>query len=71
MSVGRRADLTVLRFDRDFACLPVTDPSASLLTTGTPKIVDTVLVDGEVVVSDGCSTRIEVAALTDALAVLA
>ena len=61
---GRAADLTLLRFDRDFATLPVTDPGASLLTTGTPRIVDTVLVGGEVVVTDGRSTRIDVAALT-------
>ncbi|MFT4087304.1 MAG: amidohydrolase family protein [Gordonia sp. (in: high G+C Gram-positive bacteria)] len=65
---GRSADLTLLRFDRDFACLPVGDPGASLLTTGTPRIVDTVLVDGEAVVVDGRSTRIDQAALTAALA---
>jgi 5-methylthioadenosine/S-adenosylhomocysteine deaminase len=64
---GRRADLTVVRFGRDFACLPVTDPGASLLTTATPRVVDTVLVDGEVVVADGRSTRIDTAALTEAL----
>lgn len=58
----------VPRFARDFACLPVGDPGASLLTTGTPRIVDTVIVDAEVVVSDGRSTRIDTAALTDGLA---
>lgn len=68
VAAGRTADPTLIRFTRDFACLPVGDPGASLLTTGTPRIVDTVIVDGEVVVSDGRSTRIDTAALTDALA---
>ncbi|MEQ6899771.1 amidohydrolase family protein [Nocardioides sp. YIM 152588] len=70
VGVGRPADLTLVRFGRDFACLPVTDPGASLLTTGTPRIVDTVLVDGEVVVADGRSTRVDVEALTRELAAL-
>jgi 5-methylthioadenosine/S-adenosylhomocysteine deaminase len=65
--VGRAADLVLVRFDRDFACLPVADPGASLLTTGTPKIVDTVLVAGDVVVADGRSTRIDTDALTETL----
>ncbi|MER7555795.1 amidohydrolase family protein [Nocardioides sp. NPDC126508] len=64
---GRAADLALIRFDRDFACLPVTDPGASLLTTGTPRIIDTVLVAGEMVVADGRSTRIDSAGLTRAL----
>lgn len=67
VTVGRPADLTLLRFDRDFACLPVTDPGATLLTCGTPRIVDTVLVGGEAVVVGGSSTRIDVDALTAAL----
>ncbi|KAB7756907.1 amidohydrolase family protein [Mycolicibacterium mucogenicum] len=67
VTVGRPADLTLLRFDRDFACLPVTDPGATLLTCGTPRIVDTVLVGGEAVVAGGSSTRIDVDALTAAL----
>jgi len=65
--VGRRADLTLVRFERDFACLPVRDPGASLLTTATPRIVDIVLVEGEVVVADGRSTRVDEAALVSAL----
>ncbi|MGW0036924.1 hypothetical protein [Gordonia sp. NPDC003376] len=59
-----------MRFDRDFTCLPVLDPAASLLTIASPKIVDTVRVAGEVVVADGRSTRIDVAALTAELAAL-
>lgn len=57
--VGDPADLTLVRFDRDFATLPVRDPGASILTTGTSRIVDTVLVGGEVVVRDGRSTRVD------------
>ncbi|WP_328292773.1 amidohydrolase family protein [Kineococcus sp. NBC_00420] len=67
VTVGTPADLTLVRFDRDFGCLPVLDPGAGLLTTGTPRIVDTVLVDGEVVVSDGRSTRIDEEELVAAL----
>ncbi|MGU3290908.1 amidohydrolase family protein [Williamsia sp. M5A3_1d] len=67
VTVGAPADLTVIRFDRDFATLPVTDPGASILTTGSPSIVDTVLVGGEVVIADGRSTRVDEAELTAAL----
>jgi 5-methylthioadenosine/S-adenosylhomocysteine deaminase len=64
---GAIADLTLLRFERHFACLPVNDPGSALLTTGTPRIVDMVLVDGEVVVDDGFSSRIDHDRLTRAL----
>lgn len=57
VGIGDRADLTLIRFDRDFACLPVRDPGASLLTTASPRVVDTVWVDGEAVIRDGRSTR--------------
>ncbi len=63
VTVGSPADLTLIRFDRDYATLPVTDPGASILTTGSPTIVDTVLVGGEVVVADGHSTRVDEAEL--------
>jgi 5-methylthioadenosine/S-adenosylhomocysteine deaminase len=59
ISAGDAADLTMIRFERDFACLPVRDPGASLLTTGTRQVVDTVWVDGEVVIRDGRSTRVD------------
>ncbi|MEV6070452.1 amidohydrolase family protein [Nocardia sp. NPDC052001] len=59
LAVGDRADLTLLRFDRDFACLPVREPGATLLTTGSPRVVDTVWVDGEPVIRDGRSTRVD------------
>ncbi|MFE9578758.1 amidohydrolase family protein [Nocardia sp. NPDC006044] len=59
VAIGDRGDLTLIRFDRDFACLPVLDPSATLLTTGSPRVVDTVWVDGEAVIRDGRSTRVD------------
>ncbi|MBF6137879.1 amidohydrolase family protein [Nocardia otitidiscaviarum] len=67
IAVGDRADLTLLRFDRDFACLPVRDPGATVLTTASPRVVDTVWVDGEAVLRDGHSTRIDEPALTKLL----
>ncbi|WP_405160515.1 amidohydrolase family protein [Nocardia sp. NBC_01499] len=59
VAIGDRGDLTLLRFDRDFACLPVLDPGATLLTAASPRVVDTVWVDGEVVIRDGHSTRVD------------
>ncbi|MGV8874074.1 MAG: amidohydrolase family protein [Rhodococcus sp. (in: high G+C Gram-positive bacteria)] len=71
ISVGDVADLTMVRFERDFACLPVRDPGASLLTTGTRQVVDTVWVDGEAVIRDGRSTRVDEGELVAALRALA
>jgi 5-methylthioadenosine/S-adenosylhomocysteine deaminase len=65
---GGQADLTLLRFDRDFGCLPVRDPGATLLTTGSHRVVDTVLVAGEAVIRDGRSTRVDEAELRATLA---
>ncbi|MGI5162831.1 amidohydrolase family protein [Spirillospora sp. CA-253888] len=56
---GVQADLVLLRFDRDLACVPVLDPGATLLTTGSSRTVDSVLVDGEVLIADGRSTRVD------------
>ncbi|MBF6212680.1 amidohydrolase family protein [Nocardia puris] len=70
VTVGDVADLTLLRFERDFATLPVRDPGASILTTGSSRIVDTVLVGGEVVVRDGRSTRVDEAELVRELVAL-
>jgi 5-methylthioadenosine/S-adenosylhomocysteine deaminase len=70
IAVGGPADLTVIRFDRDYATLPVRDPGASLLTTGSRSIVDTVMVGGEIVVADGRSTRIDEVEFTKELAAL-
>ncbi|NDZ92646.1 amidohydrolase family protein [Streptomyces sp. SID6673] len=70
VTVGTPADLTLIRFDRDYATLPVRDPGASLLTTGSRSIVDTVMVDGQIVVEDGRSTRIDEAEFTKELLAL-
>jgi 5-methylthioadenosine/S-adenosylhomocysteine deaminase len=67
VAVGDLADLTLLRFDRDLGCLPVRDPSATLLTAGSRQIVDSVIVDGELVLSGGRSTRVDEDALIGAL----
>lgn len=68
--VGVPADLTLVRFDRDYATLPVRDPGASILTTGSRSIVDTVMVGGEVVIADGRSTRVDEAEFTERLRML-
>lgn len=70
VTVGAPADLTLFRFDRDYATLPVRDPGSSVLTTGSPRIVDTVMVDGQVVVADGHSTLIDEAEFTKELLAL-
>lgn len=70
VTVGAPADLTLLRFDRDYATLPVRDPGASLLTTGSRSIVDTVMVGGEILVEDGRNTRVDEAEFTKQLAAL-
>lgn len=64
---GRPADLVAFRFTRDLACLPVHDPGATILTAGTPQAIELVLVDGEVVVRDGRSTRIDERLVVEAL----
>ncbi|WP_055474960.1 amidohydrolase family protein [Gordonia sp. HS-NH1] len=70
VTVGAPADLTLVRFDRDYATLPVRDPGASLLTTGSRSIVDTVMVGGEILVEDGRNTRVDEAEFTKQLAAL-
>ncbi|WP_307814760.1 MULTISPECIES: amidohydrolase family protein [unclassified Gordonia (in: high G+C Gram-positive bacteria)] len=70
VTVGSPADLTLVRFDLDYATLPVRDPGASLLTTGSRSIVDTVMVGGEIVVEDGRHTRIDEGEFTKQLAAL-
>ncbi|MGY0488143.1 amidohydrolase family protein [Streptomyces sp. WG-D5] len=55
---GMPADLVLHRFDRDYACLPVRDPGATLLTCAGSRTVAAVLVDGEVLVRDGEHVRL-------------
>jgi 5-methylthioadenosine/S-adenosylhomocysteine deaminase len=64
---GAPADLSILSFARDFATLPVGDPGDAILTTGSPAIVDSVIVGGELVIEGGRSTRIDEGALVEAL----
>lgn len=71
VTVGSPADLTVVDFARDFATLPVHDPGASILTTGGPSIVDTVLVGGEAVIRDGRSVFVDEEGLAKELLALA
>ncbi|MER6117548.1 amidohydrolase family protein [Streptomyces sp. NPDC001743] len=61
---GIQADLVLHRFDRDYACLPVHDPGATLLTCAGSRTVDTVMVAGEALVSEGQSLRLTDAFLT-------
>ncbi|WP_353940995.1 amidohydrolase family protein [Streptomyces sp. HUAS MG91] len=56
--VGMQADLVLHRFDRDYACLPVRDPGATLLTCAGSRTVAAVLVGGEVLVRDGEHVRL-------------
>ncbi|MFJ2740603.1 amidohydrolase family protein [Streptomyces sp. NPDC087440] len=55
---GMQADLVLHRFSRDYACLPVRDPGATLLTCAGPRTVAAVLVGGEVLVQDGEHVRL-------------
>ena len=50
--------------------MPVRDPGAAILTTGTSRIVDTVIVGGEVMIQDGRSTRVDESELVRTLAAL-
>ncbi|MFJ9086289.1 amidohydrolase family protein [Streptomyces sp. NPDC102384] len=67
--VGMRADLVLHRFDRDYACLPVRDPGATLLTCAGSRTVAAVLVDGEILVRDGEHVRLPSRELAAGLAV--
>ncbi|GHH18659.1 amidohydrolase family protein [Streptomyces rubradiris] len=66
--VGMRADLVLHRFDRDYACLPVRDPGATLLTCAGSRTVASVLVGGEVLVRDGEHVRLSSRELAAGLA---
>jgi cytosine/adenosine deaminase-related metal-dependent hydrolase len=56
---GSRADVAVLRFERSLTSVPTMNPMVALVTAGTPSVVETVVVDGEVVIRDGTSTRVD------------
>ncbi len=59
---GKRADLVVRRIDRPEAqpyAPPYTDPIQNVVLAGRESTIHTVVVAGEVVVSDGRSTRVD------------
>lgn len=62
LEVGRRADLSLLDPWR-LKTVPVHDPISSLVYGVTQTNVDTVLVNGDVVLQDGASTRVDEEAL--------
>ncbi|OKK23211.1 hypothetical protein AMK09_07935 [Streptomyces sp. CB02488] len=64
---GMQADLVLHRFDRDYACLPVRDPGATLLTCAGSRTVAAVMVDGEVLVRNGEHVRLSAAQLAAGL----
>jgi 5-methylthioadenosine/S-adenosylhomocysteine deaminase len=54
--VGHRADLTLIRLD-DPGFVPLNSAVRQLVYAGSPRAVDTVIVDGDIVVSGGRPTR--------------
>lgn len=58
LEVGKKADLVVMDFQKAHL-VPVRDPIANLVHNGLGSDVNMVFVDGELVVQNGCSTRIE------------
>ncbi|GAA1080243.1 amidohydrolase family protein [Nocardiopsis composta] len=62
---GGPADLFLVRFERDIGCVPAADPGAVLLTTGSARVVDTVVVGGEVVLSGGRHAFLDESALIE------
>jgi len=58
LEVGKRADLIIRRMDIPEA-FPTLDPIRSVLYSSRSKSVNTVIVDGEVVIENGSSTRID------------
>jgi 5-methylthioadenosine/S-adenosylhomocysteine deaminase len=60
---GMQADLVVLDFLSDLASVPVVDPATTLLTQASSRAVETVVVDGAIVIADGRSTRLDEQAL--------
>ncbi|MEV3857381.1 amidohydrolase family protein [Streptomyces sp. NPDC050095] len=68
VQVGMQADLVLHRFEKDYACLPVRDPGATLLTCAGSRTVAAVLVGGEVLVQDGEHVRLSSKELAAGLA---
>ena len=64
LELGKRADLMVVDFRR-FGLRPMLDPVANLVYHGHASDVDTVLVDGEIVVEDGRLVNADAGELLD------
>jgi 5-methylthioadenosine/S-adenosylhomocysteine deaminase len=62
---GKRADIIMVR-KTDINMVPVFDPYFSLVYSGLPQNVDTVVVDGDVLVSNGEFTALDVDAVVEA-----
>jgi 5-methylthioadenosine/S-adenosylhomocysteine deaminase len=58
LEVGKRADLAIVRLDRLHAT-PVTDVISALVYSAEPDDVDTVIIDGEVVMRERQLLRID------------
>jgi cytosine/adenosine deaminase-related metal-dependent hydrolase len=65
IEVGKRADLVILDY-RAFGLTPTLDPVQNLVYHAHAKDVETVLVDGRVVVDNGRPVHVDGAALVDA-----
>jgi cytosine/adenosine deaminase-related metal-dependent hydrolase len=70
IEAGKRADLVVLDY-RAFGLTPTLDPIQNLVYHGHAKDVETVLVDGQVVVADRRPVHVDGTALVDAAQVAA
>lgn len=68
ITVGRRADLTAYRL-RSIPFAPLNNPVQQLVYSASRAEVDTVLVDGEVILANGALTRIDEARLIDEIMV--
>lgn len=62
LEVGKRADLVIFDLNRPHL-VPHGDPMGTLVHTGQGRDVETVMVDGEIVVEDGRPVRVDLAAL--------
>ncbi len=59
---GKRADIVLVRAD-GLSVVPVVDPAVAIVHSASPADVDTVLVDGRVVVSGGAPVHVDPVAL--------
>jgi 5-methylthioadenosine/S-adenosylhomocysteine deaminase len=62
LEVGKRADVVLVDLDRPHT-VPVTDPVSNLVYAANSSNVDTVLIDGRIVLCDGRATTVDEAAI--------